>query len=215
MQFDPVSKWVSANIHRALEEFPVTKDEALKTCFRQGQYNLKLEYRISGRKFHKNHGYADYSLRFNPWTLAQKETSTDTNGEETSTATSLKLTSDGWFEPGQAVTKSILVGTPQLLPRWKQFVTNKLYSRLGEEPLKITMLDAGYLKFTQAATEDELGWGLLVDLSLDCGLYFCRYSLDQVIHQEVEASSVHLWLSGEDSFREYEKDDSGELTGKD
>lgn len=56
------------------------------------------------------------------------------------------------------------------------------------------------------------GWGRYVDLEVDCGLYFCQYTLDQVVHQEVEASSVHVLLSGESSFKEYERDSAGELT---
>lgn len=83
MPFDPVGEWVAKTINRELDEYPMTEAEVLEICFRQGQYNLKMEYRISGRKFHVDRGSAEYSLRFNPWTLAQSETSTDANGEET------------------------------------------------------------------------------------------------------------------------------------
>ena len=211
MPFDPVGEWVAKTINRELDEYPMTEAEVLEICFRQGQYNLKMEYRISGRKFHVDRGSAEYSLRFNPWTLAQSETSTDANGEETTFTMSPKLTADGWFEPGEAVSKAIFMGSPQLLPRWTQFVTNKLYSRLGEDPLKITMLDSRYLKIVQATTEEEPGWGLFVDWVHDCGLYFCRYGLNREMYQEVEATSVHQWLSGETSFRELERDEIGEL----
>ncbi|WP_253692837.1 hypothetical protein [Corynebacterium glutamicum] len=80
MPFDPVGEWVAKTINRELDEYPMTEAEVLEICFRQGQYNLKMEYRISGRKFHVDRGSAEYSLRFNPWTLAQSETSTDANG---------------------------------------------------------------------------------------------------------------------------------------
>lgn len=73
------------------------------------------------------------------------------------------------------------------------------------------MLDSRYLKIIQAATSEDPGWGLFVDLVSDCGLYFCRYGLDREIYQEVEATSVHQWISGETSFRELERDEIGEL----
>lgn len=212
--FDPVGQWIAANIHCDLEEYSVTREEALWWTLMFGRDHQKLEYRIAGSLEHIGQEPSTFTCRFNPRTWAQHEVITYTNGETRESFDTPKLTTDGWFEPGQFVVRSSLLGTPKMMVMWRDFLIRKLLP-LSLSPscgFSMTTHNLRYLKITQEATDEDAGWGLYVDLEADCALYYCQYNMKHVMHKEIEVSSVHLLFSGETSFHEFERNDVGELT---
>lgn len=213
LHFDPVGEWVTSNIHRTFEEYSVPHAEAIKICVMNDRDYTKMEYRISGSMDGISDVPSSYTLRFNPLTWAQSQTNTDSFGNQTVFIDTPKLTTDGWFEPGQSVIRSGLLGTPRMMVTWRDFLLRELLTNTrAQDEIVITTHDYRYFKITQAPTEDDTGWGLYVDLDVDCALYYCQYTLGQVMYMEIETSSVHVLFSGESSFNEYERDSAGELT---
>ncbi len=209
--FDPVGRWVAANIHCDLEEYPVTHDEALRWTLMFGRDHQKLEYRIAGSLKHIGQDPSSFSFRFNPRTWAEHKVVRYTNGETREIFDTPELTTDGWFEPGQFVVRSSLLGTPKMMVMWRDFLIRELLPLSPPCGFSMTTHNLRYLKITQEATDEDAGWGLYVDLQTDCALYYCQYNMQHVMHKEIEVSSVHLLFSGETSFHKFERNDVGEL----
>ncbi|NII99440.1 hypothetical protein [Corynebacterium glutamicum] len=210
MNFDPVGKWVAANIRCDVDESPVTRDEVLGICMKLRSGKPKLEYRISGSVEDFGEESTRFSFRCNPQTGAQHKVTTYANGESRESFDTPKLTSEGWFESDQFIIRPR--GAPGLMVMWKDFVMHELYSPPPPNGFSMTMHNLRYLKITQDLTDEDAGWGLFVDLETDCALYYCQYVEEHTMFKETVVSSVHVLFSGETSFHEFERNDVGELT---
>lgn len=210
MNFDPVGKWVAANIRCDMDESPITRDEVLGICMKLRSGKPKLEYRISGLLEAFGEEPSRFSFRCNPQTGAQCKVTTYANGESRGSSDTPRLTSEGWFEPDQFIIRP--KGAPGLMVRWSDFVMDELYSPPSPYGFSMTIHNLRYLKITQEVTDEDAGWGLYVDLETDCALYYCQYVEARMMFKETEVSFVHVLFSGETRFHGFERNDVGELT---